>query len=242
MIFKSQYRFANISATKNPIFIKFETYIRKVIKIYHYIFCKDLWTLYDYPGFYTTLTLHYHHPSKEIQYQQYISCYWPNFNQTLKVSSWDQLEQLLNLTMTLIYIRNTSTVNYPTSTKMFGPNFFFIFFGPNSFSNEDLFHQKFLGPQFFLIQNLFGLRTFLDKEFFGPKYYWTTFFEPNKFWFRIWLEINFCGTEIFRTYSFFRRKISGLIFSWPEIFQSKKVNYLVSWTIRWTLDKPFYKS
>ena len=41
MIFKSQYRFANISATKDPIFMKFETYIHKTVKIYHKIFCKD---------------------------------------------------------------------------------------------------------------------------------------------------------------------------------------------------------
>ena len=41
MIFKSQYCFANISATKAQIFMKFEAYIHKVVKNHQIIFCKD---------------------------------------------------------------------------------------------------------------------------------------------------------------------------------------------------------
>ena len=41
MTFESQYRFANISATKARIFMKFETYIYKIVKNYLLIFCKD---------------------------------------------------------------------------------------------------------------------------------------------------------------------------------------------------------
>ena len=41
MTFESQYRFANISATKARIFMKFETYIYKIIKNYQTIFRKD---------------------------------------------------------------------------------------------------------------------------------------------------------------------------------------------------------
>ena len=41
MTFESQYRFANISATKARIFIKFETYIHKIVKNYLLIFRKD---------------------------------------------------------------------------------------------------------------------------------------------------------------------------------------------------------
>ena len=44
MIFKSQYCFANISATKAPIFMKFETYIHKIVKNYQKNFRKDLCT------------------------------------------------------------------------------------------------------------------------------------------------------------------------------------------------------
>ena len=125
-------------------------------------------TLYDNPGFYTKLTLHYHHPSKEIQYQQYISCYWPNFNQTLKVSSWDQLEQLLNLTMTFIYIRNTSTVNNPTSTKMFGPIFFLHFFWTKQF-----FERGFVSTKVFRTPIFFDPKSFWTQNFFGQRIFWT---------------------------------------------------------------------
>ena len=41
MIFKSQYCFANISATKALIFMKFETYIHKIVKNHQKIFRKD---------------------------------------------------------------------------------------------------------------------------------------------------------------------------------------------------------
>ena len=41
MIFNSQYCFANISATEAQIFMKFETYIHKVVKNHQIIFHKD---------------------------------------------------------------------------------------------------------------------------------------------------------------------------------------------------------
>ena len=44
MIFKSQYCFANISATKGQIFLKFKTYIYKIVKNYQMIVCKDPYT------------------------------------------------------------------------------------------------------------------------------------------------------------------------------------------------------
>ena len=41
MIFKSQYCFANISATEAQIFMKFETYIHELVKNHQIFFCKD---------------------------------------------------------------------------------------------------------------------------------------------------------------------------------------------------------
>ena len=41
LIFKNQDCCANISATKARIFIKFQTYIHKIVKNYQKIFCKD---------------------------------------------------------------------------------------------------------------------------------------------------------------------------------------------------------
>ena len=39
------------------------------------------------------MTLHHHHPPLETQCEQYLSCYWPNFAQTLNIGFWDQQEQ-----------------------------------------------------------------------------------------------------------------------------------------------------
>ena len=44
MIFKSQYCFANISATKAPIFMKFEINSNKMVKNHQQIFRKDPYT------------------------------------------------------------------------------------------------------------------------------------------------------------------------------------------------------
>ena len=41
MIFESQYNFANISVTKAPILMKFETKVHKIGKNYQIFFCKD---------------------------------------------------------------------------------------------------------------------------------------------------------------------------------------------------------
>ena len=65
------------------------------------------------------MTLH-HDPPTQTQSQQYLSCYWPDFDETLKVGSWEHLEQTLTVTgtfvqatfvpATFVHIRNISTV------------------------------------------------------------------------------------------------------------------------------------
>ena len=35
-------------------------------------------------------------------YQEYLSCYWPDFDETLKVASWEHLEQILTVTVTVV--------------------------------------------------------------------------------------------------------------------------------------------
>ena len=39
-------------------------------------------------------------PPLKTQCRQYLSCYWHGFDQTLKVDSWDHLEQIPTITMT----------------------------------------------------------------------------------------------------------------------------------------------
>ena len=46
-------------------------------------------------GFDTKMTLDHHHPPPPTQTQRhkYLSCYWSDFNQTLKEGSWDEQQQ-----------------------------------------------------------------------------------------------------------------------------------------------------
>ena len=44
-------------------------------------------------GFDTKMTLH-HHPPPQTQCRKYISCYWPDIDETLKAASWEHLEQI----------------------------------------------------------------------------------------------------------------------------------------------------
>ena len=60
-------------------------------------------------------------------YQQYLSCNWPDFDQTLKVGGWEHLEEIPTVTVTFVqatfvlatfvYIRNISAVTDPILTK-----------------------------------------------------------------------------------------------------------------------------
>ena len=53
-------------------------------------------------------------------YQEYLSCYWPDFDETLQVGSWEHLEQIPSVTVTFVqaifvlvtfvHIRNISAV------------------------------------------------------------------------------------------------------------------------------------
>ena len=64
---------------------------------------------------------------EEEQQQQptkYLSCYWPDFDQTLNVGSWEHLEQISTVTVvtfvqaTFVHIRNISDVIYSILTKL----------------------------------------------------------------------------------------------------------------------------
>ena len=85
----------------------------------------------------------HHQPPLQTQGQQYLSSYRPDFDQTLKIGSWDHLEQILIVTVTFdwtifvlatfVHFRNVSAVTEPIWTKNkniwqnFDPNFY-----PNS--------------------------------------------------------------------------------------------------------------
>ena len=66
------------------------------------------------------MTLHHHHHPPQTQCRQYLSCYWPDFDETLKVASWEHLEQIPTIKLTFVqatfvlatfvHIRNISAV------------------------------------------------------------------------------------------------------------------------------------
>ena len=56
-------------------------------------------------------------------YQEYISCLWPDFDETLKEVSWEHLEEIPTVTekfvqTTFVHIRNISAVSDPILTKL----------------------------------------------------------------------------------------------------------------------------
>ena len=67
-------------------------------------------------------------PSDVCPYQEYLSCYWPNFDETLKLSSCDYLEQISTVAVTFVqatfvpvtfvHISNISAVTNPILTKL----------------------------------------------------------------------------------------------------------------------------
>ena len=67
------------------------------------------------------------HPT-QTQCHQYLSCYWSDFDETLKVGSWEHLEHIPTVTMTFVQatfvlatfvnIRNISTVADMILTKL----------------------------------------------------------------------------------------------------------------------------
>ena len=71
------------------------------------------------------MTLHHHPP--QTQSRQYLSCYWPDFDQTLKVGSWEHQEDIPTVMVTFVqatfvlatfvHIRNVSAVTDPIFNK-----------------------------------------------------------------------------------------------------------------------------
>ena len=67
-------------------------------------------------------------PPIQTQYQQYLSCYRPDFDETLQVGSWEHIEQIPTVTVTFVqaafvlatfvHIRNISAVTDPILTKL----------------------------------------------------------------------------------------------------------------------------
>ena len=67
-------------------------------------------------------------PRNICPYQEYLSCYWPDFDETLQVGSWKHLEQIPTVRVTFVHatfvlatfvhVRNISAVSNQILTKL----------------------------------------------------------------------------------------------------------------------------
>ena len=50
----------------------------------------------------TTHHNHHHPPNTQTLRQQYLSCYWPDSDQTLNKGSWEHIQQITTVTTTFV--------------------------------------------------------------------------------------------------------------------------------------------
>ena len=140
------------------------------------------------------------HPT-ETQCQQYLRCYWPDFDETLKVRAWEDLEQIPTVMVTFfssnICPGNVATfvhISIISAAKMTQcwPKFFDPIFVGLNFCRQLFFDQTSLGPNIFLTQNFFLTQIFLTYNSFLLTIFatiiffilnlLTKFFRTWKFW------------------------------------------------------------
>ena len=78
-------------------------------------------------------------------YQEYLSCHWPDFDQTLKVGPWDHLKHIP--TVTVKFMKNFIEKNVPKKILL----------------------QKFLPKKFFVVKSFLTKKDFSQKEIFPKK-------------------------------------------------------------------------
>ena len=74
-------------------------------------------------------------PGDICQYQEYLSCYWLDFDQTLRVGSWDYLEQISTIAVTFVQATFVPATFFESGISQllltwFWPNFKGRFLGP----------------------------------------------------------------------------------------------------------------
>ena len=89
----------------------------------------------------------------ETQCQQYLSCYWPDFDETLKVGSWEHLEQFATVTVTFVqstfvlaaFVHIRISGYCPMLIKLFGPSYLgALFFLDYFFSSPNFLWPKYI--------------------------------------------------------------------------------------------------
>ena len=135
------------------------------------------------------------HPPTQTQSQQYLSCYWPDFDETLKVGSWEHLEQIP--TVSDICPGNICPGNIcPYQEYLswylldFDQTFLTQFLGALIFVDHIFFVQNFFRPKYFFNTNIILAKHFLN-QFVLPKFFWTCFFLLKIFCTQNLLDSNF---------------------------------------------------
>ena len=93
-IFKDVIQIEVYPTPSNPIFDKF--IVKTPTSTQHN-------TTVGFDNIMTVQTPPTHHPPTQTQYQQYLSCYWPDFDETLKVGSCEHLEQISIFRLTFVH-------------------------------------------------------------------------------------------------------------------------------------------
>ena len=147
--------------------------------------------------------------------KEYLSFYWPNFDQTVNVGYWKHLWQMSTVMVTFVkatYVWAT-IVHIQFWPKFLGPIFFGTFFGPK-FSLTFFFTQIFFWPtilwaQIFLDPKSIGLKISLNQNFnrptfFGPNFFQTqNILDPTFFWSQILFDPKYFWSRNFLVHNFF---------------------------------------
>ena len=131
-------------------------------------------------------------------YQEYIRCYWPDFDQTLKVGSWDHLEQIPTVTVTFVKI---------LSKKNCQKNFCQTKISQKEIVAKNSHKKKFLQKKDFTKQNKknvdkklskknFCIKNFCRKNFSHKYFHWKKSFEQKKCLQKRFAENNFLTKKI----------------------------------------------
>ena len=120
-------------------------------------------------------------PGNICSYQQYLSCYWPNFDQISKSALWDHPYQQMS-TVTVTFVRATfdlaTVCPYQLLLNQFWQNFKGKFLEP---SWADAIWPNFLTLNY-ISAKVFQTKFLLDQKFFWTKFFWTKiYFGPNFF-------------------------------------------------------------
>ena len=145
-------------------------------------------------------------PSGICPYQEYLSCYWPNFDETFNVVSWEHLEQIPTIKLTFVQ----ATCYWPDIDQtLTDANSYSDICQVNIWSGDICLYQeyqfwpKFKGrfqnfdPKFVVLNKILNPTFFWPKVFLNLNF-WTWIFWTKIFWYLTFFNPHFFGYNSFR--------------------------------------------